>query len=286
MVIDDIRKIGVVGSGLMGNGIAQVVAEAGYPVVFCDVSLEVVNRGRNAVEKRLQRDIQKGKRTEEEAAAVMARLVPTGDYDALSDADVVFEAIFEDMAVKEAFYAKIGALCKPECVFCTNTSGLSVTKIASASGRGDRFIGTHFFNPVPVMKLIEVVRGYRTSEETYRLVLALSEKLGKETITVNEAPLFCVNRILIPMLNEAMFVLQEGIATKEDIDKGMKLGCNMPIGPLALADLVGLDTLLMVMETLYRETCDSKYRPCPLLVKLVRAGCYGKKNGQGFYTYE
>lgn len=285
MTIDNVKKIGVVGSGLMGNGIAQVVAQAGYPVIFCDISNEVVNKGFDAIKKRISKDVGKGKRTEQEAQAVLSRISPTADYQDLADVDVLFEAIFEKMDVKTAFYSKIDAICKPECVFATNTSGLSITAIASATKRADKFLGTHYFNPVPVMQLLEVIRGYDTSDETHELILALGEKLGKTTITVSEAPLFCVNRILVPMLNEAMFVLSEGIATREDIDIGMKLGCNMPIGPLALADLVGLDTLLLVMETLYRETCDSKYRPCPLLVKMVRAGHYGQKNGEGFYKY-
>lgn len=286
MKIEAVKKVGVVGSGLMGNGIAQIVAAAGYPVVFCDINAEVVQRGYQAIEKRVRKEVEKGKRTEASATELLERFTLTADYADLSDVDVVYEAIFEKMEVKKEFYARVDAICKPECVFATNTSGLSVTEIASATKRPDQVIGTHFFNPVPVMKLLEIIRGYETSEETWQLILALGEKIGKTNITVNEAPLFCVNRILVPMMNEAMFVLQEGIASREDIDTGMMLGANHPIGPLALADLVGLDTLLMVMETLYNETRDSKYRPCTLLVKLVRAGHYGRKNGRGFYTYE
>lgn len=285
MKIERIKKIGVVGSGLMGNGIAQVVADAGYKVVFCDVNMDVVQRGYDAIKKRVQKDVEKGKKTTEQAK-FLTNIQLTDNYADLSDVDVVFEAIFEKMEVKKDFYSKIDAICKAECVFATNTSGLSITEIASATKRANQVIGTHFFNPVPVMKLLEIIRGYETSDETHKLLLALGEKMGKTNITVNEAPLFCVNRILVPMLNEAMFVLQEGIATKEDIDTGMKLGANHPIGPLALADLVGLDTLLMVMETLYDETKDSKYRPCTLLVKMVRAGHYGQKSGKGFYSYK
>lgn len=285
MTINDVKTIGVVGSGLMGNGIAQVVAAAGYPVVFCDVSMEVVERGYKAIEKRLTKDVDKGKRTAQEKDALLGNITCVDSYDRLAEVDVLFEAIFERMDVKKEFYSKVDAICKPGCVFATNTSGLSITEIASATKRPGQVVGTHFFNPVPVMKLLEVIRGYDTSDETHQLVLALGEKIGKTNITVNEAPLFCVNRILVPMMNEAMFVLQEGIATREDIDTGMKLGANHPIGPLALADLVGLDTLLMVMETLYNETRDSKYRPCTLLVKLVRAGHYGMKSGKGFYDY-
>ena len=285
MTINDIKTVGVVGSGLMGNGIAQVVAAAGYPVVFCDMTLEIVEKGYSAIEKRIEKDVEKGRRTQPEGDELLSRISTTYKYEALSNVDLVFEAIYERMDVKREFYSKIDAICKPECIFATNTSGLSITEIASATKRSPKVIGTHFFNPVPVMKLLEIIKGYETSEETYTCAKALGEKIGKSTITVNEAPLFCVNRILVPMLNEAMFVLQEGIATKEDIDTGMKLGANHPIGPLALADLVGLDTLLMVMETLYNETRDSKYRPCTLLVKLVRAGHYGMKTGKGFYTY-
>lgn len=286
MNLQDVKTVGVVGSGLMGNGIAQIIAQAGYPVVFCDVSIEIVKKGYDAIAGRLKKDIAKGKKTTDEVEAVLNRIKPTQNYEDLKDVDFMFEAIFENMDVKKKFYSQIDAICKPECIFATNTSGLSITEIASVTKRASQVIGTHFFNPVPVMELLEVIRGYSTSEETYQLTLEVGKKIGKTTITVQEAPLFCVNRILVPMLNEAMFVLSEGIATKEDIDTGMRLGANHPIGPLALADLVGLDTLLMVMETLYRETADSKYRPCPLLVKMVRAGCYGRKNGKGFYTYQ
>jgi 3-hydroxybutyryl-CoA dehydrogenase len=285
MKFEDVKKVGVVGSGLMGNGIAQVVAAAGYDVVFCDVSMEVVDKGYQAILKRLEQDEEKGKITTEEKSAVAGRFTCTGNIESLSETDVIFEAIFENLEAKKDYYSKVDTVCKPETIFATNTSSLSITEIASATKRSDRFIGTHFFYPVPVMKLLEIIRGYDTSDETYRLIASLGEAIGKTTITVNEAPLFCVNRILVPMMNEAMFVLQEGIATREDIDIGMKLGTNHPIGPLALADLVGLDTLLIVMESLYNETRDSKYRPCTLLVKLVRAGHYGVKSGKGFYEY-
>lgn len=270
----------------MGNGIAQVVATAGYPVVFCDVTQEIVEKGLSAIQKRIATDVKKGKLAKEDGDAILARITATHIYEDLSDVDWVFEAIFERIDVKCEFYSKIDAICKPECIFATNTSSLSITEIASATNRSSKVIGTHFFYPVPVMKLLEITKGYDTSKETHECTVALGEKIGKETITVNEAPLFCVNRILVPMMNEAMFVLQEGIATKEDIDKGMMLGTNHPIGPLALSDLVGLDTLLMVMESLYNETRDSKYRPCTLLVTLVRAGHYGRKTGQGFYSYQ
>jgi len=284
-MLEQVKKIGVIGSGLMGSGIAQICATAGYPVVFCDISLEIVERGMKAIKKVLDKDVSKGKLTAEQAQDNYARITPTQSYEDMSDVDVIFEAIIESIEIKKTLYRTLDALCKPSCVFATNTSGLSITEIAAATERSDKVVGAHFFNPVPVMKLLELIRGYNTSDESFALIRALGEKIGKEVIAVNEAPLFCVNRILVPMLNEAMFVLYEGIATKEDIDKGMVLGTNQPIGPLALADMVGLDTLLMVAETLYRETRDSKYRPCPLLVNMVRAKHYGRKSGQGFYKY-
>lgn len=285
MGLESIKKIAVAGSGLMGNGIAQVVAAAGFDVIFFDISMEVLGKGFGAIQKRIDKEVSKGKRTEEDAKALMGRFALTSDYEDLAQADFLFEVIYERMDIKEEFYKKVDAICKPECIFASNTSSLSITSIAACTNRSDKVIGTHFFNPVPIMKLIEVINGYDTSEETYKTTMAVCEKMGKETITVKEAPLFCVNRILVPMLNEAIFVLNEGIATKEDIDKGMMLGCNMPQGPLALADMVGLDTLLLVAENLYQETYDSKYRPSPLLVKMVRAGHYGKKTGRGFYNY-
>jgi len=285
MAIEGIKKVGVIGSGLMGSGIAQVVATAGYPVIFCDVSKGIVNKGYESIKKQLQKSVEKGKLSQNEMNHILNLIVCTDEYNDLTDVDFIFEAVFENMNVKKELYAKIDSICKESCIFASNTSGLSVTEIAAATERTDRFIGSHFFNPVPVMKLVEIIRGYDTSEVTYKVTKQLCGDIGKTTITVNEAPLFCVNRILIPMLNEAMFVLSEGIATKEDIDTGMMLGTNQPIGPLALSDLIGLDTLMMVMETLYNETSDSKYRPCPILKKMVRAGKYGRKSGEGFYKY-
>ena len=285
MAIEGIKKVGVIGSGLMGSGIAQVVATAGYPVIFCDVSKGIVNKGYESIKKQLQKSVEKGKLSQNEMNHILNLIVCTDEYNDLTDVDFIFEAVFENMNVKKELYAKIDSICKESCIFASNTSGLSVTEIAAATERTDRFIGSHFFNPVPVMKLVEIIRGYDTSEATYKVTKQLCGDIGKTTITVNEAPLFCVNRILIPMLNEAMFVLSEGIATKEDIDTGMMLGTNQPIGPLALSDLIGLDTLMMVMETLYNETSDSKYRPCPILKKMVRAGKYGRKSGEGFYKY-
>lgn len=285
MTVDGISKIGVIGSGLMGSGIAQVAAAAGFPVVFCDVSTTIVEKGYESIKTRLQKSVAKGKLAEDEMEKILNAITCTTHYEDLADVDFLFEAIHENMAAKKQLYAGIDGICRETCIFASNTSGLSVTEMASATGRADRFVGTHFFNPVPVMKLIELVRGYETSDATYETARRLCDALGKTTITVAESPLFCVNRILIPMLNEAMFVLAEGVATKEDIDTGMVLGTNQPLGPLALSDLIGLDTLLMIMDTLYNETADSKYRPCPLLRKMVRAGKLGRKSGEGFFQY-
>ena len=281
----DIKTIGVLGAGTMGSGIAQAAAEAGYEVIMRDIDDNFVHRGMTAINKNLGRAVDKGKKSKEEAEEIVGRVRGTTNLEDLSAADLVIEAIVENMELKKEIYKDLDRICKPEAVLASNTSGLSITEMASATNRPDQVVGMHFFNPVPVMKLVEVIMGAETSKDTFQLIMDTSRKMGKEPIAVNEAPLFVVNRILVPMINEAAYVLMEGVAGAEDIDKGMMLGANHPIGPLALGDLVGLDVLLAVQDTLYKETGDSKYRACPLIRKMVRAGHLGRKSGRGFYSY-
>ena len=281
----NIETIGVVGAGTMGNGIAQVCAAAGLGVVMVDISKEAVQRGVEAVSISLDRLIRKGKLTGSEKAAIVGRIRSTTSYADLAPADIVIEAATENEAIKLRILKEIDASVGPSTVIATNTSSISITRLAAATRRPERFIGTHFFNPVPLMELVEVVRGLQTSDETQARVEVFVKAIGKTAIVAKNSPGFVVNRILCPMINEAIFALQEGLASAEEIDTGMKLGCNLPIGPLALADLIGLDTMFAVMEVFYVNFGDPKYRPAPMLREMVDAGYLGRKSGRGFYSY-
>lgn len=282
----EIKKVCVLGAGIMGSGIAQVAAEAGFEVAVRDIEDSFVEKGLATIKKNLARSVSKGKLDAAAAAAIEGRIKGTTDLlIALWEADIVIEAVAEVIKLKKEVHGELDRVCKPDTILCSNTSGISITEMASATKRPDKFIGMHFFNPVPVMKLVELTRGFVTSDETFATTKAFVQKVGKTPIEVKEAPGFAVNRILCPMMNEAIFAFAEGIASAEDIDRGMVLGANHPIGPLALADMVGLDTLLFVMEGLQEELGDDKYRPSPLLRKMVRAGYLGRKSGKGFYNY-
>jgi 3-hydroxybutyryl-CoA dehydrogenase len=280
-----IESIGIIGAGTMGNGIAQVCAAAGLKVTMSDISDTAVARGMSAVSSSLERLVNKQKMTEKDRDAALARITPTTDNAKLGSCDLVIEAATEREDLKVKILKDVCAILRPQALVATNTSSISITKLAAATDRPDRFIGMHFFNPVPLMALLELIRGLQTSDDTHAKAQAFAKRIGKVSITAKNSPGFAVNRILCPMINEAIFALQEGLATAEDIDAGMKLGCNHPIGPLALADLIGLDTMLSVLEVFYEGFNDPKYRPAPLLKEMVAAGRLGRKTGRGFYSY-
>lgn len=281
----EIRKVGVVGAGTMGNGIAQVCAVAGLAVEMIDISDTAVRKGMTIIDDSLERLVKKERLTPADKVATLARIRGSTTYDSLKSVDFAIEAATENEALKLQILERIDSIASPEAIIATNTSSLSVTRLAAATGRPERFIGTHFFNPVPVMALLELIRGLSTSDETVETAQEFAKAIGKTTIVARNSPGFAVNRILCPMVNEAIFALQEGLATAEEIDAGMRLGANHPIGPLALADLIGLDTFLSVMQMFYEGFNDPKYRPANLLKELVGAGHLGRKSGRGFYTY-
>ena len=277
--------IGIVGAGTMGNGIAQVAARAGYSVVMRDVKDEFLQRGLEAIDKSLQRDVDKQRLAADDKQAVISRIKSTTELDALSEASFVIEAVTEDLGVKTELFSALDRITPAETILASNTSSISITRLGAATGRPDKVIGMHFMNPVPVMKLVEVIRGLATSNETYERVRALTEKLGKTALDCNDSPGFVSNRVLLPMINEAIFALYEGVATRESIDGIMKLGMNHPMGPLELADFIGLDVCLAILNVLYDGLGDPKYRACPLLKRYVDAGWLGRKSGRGFYEY-
>ncbi|MBV2235585.1 MAG: 3-hydroxybutyryl-CoA dehydrogenase [Sterolibacterium sp.] len=281
-----INTVGVIGAGTMGNGIAQVCAVAGIDVVMLDISEEAVQRGLKTIDGSLERIVKKEKMTAADKSAALAHVKGTTQQSDLAACDLVIEAATENLELKLRLLKEVEPHLQADAILASNTSSISITRLAAAVQRSERFIGMHFFNPVPVMALVEVIRGLQTSHATHDAVMALAQRLGKTPISIKNSPGFAVNRILCPMINEAIFALAEGLATAEDIDNGMKLGCNHPIGPLALADMVGLDVLLAVMEVLYNQFNDSKYRPAPLLREMVEAGYLGRKTGQGFYRYD
>jgi 3-hydroxybutyryl-CoA dehydrogenase len=281
----DIKIVGVIGAGTMGNGIAHVFAKYGYEVILVDVEQEFLDRGLGTIRKNLDREVAKEKITGTARDAALARIVPTLVRANLAPCDFVIEAASERFEVKSELFSYIDHLCRPEVILASNTSSISITKLAGVTGRPDKVIGMHFFNPVPMMKLVEVIRGLATSDETCATVKALAEKLEKTPVEVNDAPGFVSNRVLMPLINEAMYAVMEGVATPQGVDEVFKLGMAHPMGPLTLADFIGLDVCLDIMRVMYNGLGDPKYRPCPLLIKMVDAGWLGRKSGRGFYHY-
>ncbi|EAZ84696.1 3-hydroxybutyryl-CoA dehydrogenase [Lysinibacillus sp. FSL M8-0216] len=281
-----IQKVMVIGAGQMGSGIAQVCAQAGFDVKLNDIKQEFYERGLSVMTKNLSRDVEKGRKTEEEKAAILGRITMSLDLQDASDVDIIIEAAVENMEVKQSIFKQLDGIAQSHAILATNTSSLPITEIAAVTNRPEQVIGMHFMNPVPVMKLVEIIRGLATTDEVYKAVEEMTVKLAKTPVEVNDFPGFISNRILLPMINEAIYALYEGVASKEAIDDVMKLGMNHPMGPLTLADFIGLDTCLSIMEILHEGLGDSKYRPCPLLRKYVAAGWLGKKSGRGFYMYE